>query len=39
MYVVVFLNVNVSKVFMLILFADDTNLFYCDSNLNELSGG
>ena len=27
---------NVSKVFKLILFADDTNLFYYDSNLNEL---
>ena len=27
---------NVSKVFKFILFADDTNLFYCDSNLNEL---
>ena len=27
---------NVSKVFKFILFADETNLFYCDSNLNEL---
>ena len=27
---------NVSKVFKFILFADDTNLFYCDSNLNKL---
>ena len=27
---------NVSKVVKLILFADDTNLFYYDSNLNEL---
>ena len=27
---------NVSKLFKFILFADDTNLFYCDRNLNEL---
>ena len=27
---------NILKVFKFILFADETNLFYCDSNLNEL---
>ena len=27
---------NVFKVFKFILFVDDTNLFYCDCNLNEL---
>ena len=37
--IIIYMNdiCNVSKVFKFILFADDTNLFYCDSNSNELN--
>ena len=27
---------NASKLFKLILFADDTNMFYCNNDINEL---